>query len=414
MLPLVAVTLVGLMALIALSIDGGVLQTQRRLAQNAADAAALAGAAEILRAQTDEVIFASALAQAARNGFTNGANGIVVTAVHPTSPDRFTGASYVKVVVTDTVRSIFAGIIGRPKVVIRARSFGGIINPSGACMVSLDPTASQALRVDGGADVNAANCQVKVNSTASDAMCFKDAGTTFNATGGSIDIAGSYTGCAMTPTPTPSTGVAPTADPLGYLTLGAFSHTCDRTNYSLNSGSETLSPGTYCGGIEVKSGADVSLSQGTYYLLGGGLNIQNNGTTLTSLGTGVTIVNTWDATHAYSRINIQSGTVVNLSANTDAASPFPGVLFYQDPTVTGNAGLLAGNANNFQSGAGSTLVGSLYFPTQDVELHSGSTTDINGGIIARRIWIHNNTVVNLTGGGGGTGYYSVKRPAIVE
>ena len=412
MLPLVAVTLVGLMSLIALGIDGGMLQQTKRLAQNAADAGALAGADEILRSQTDATIFASAQAETARNGFTNGANGVHVTATHPTSPDHFTGSTYVKVVVIDTVQTFFAQIFGRSRAVVTARAWGGIIPPSGNCIVSLDPSASQALRVDGGADVSAPNCGVAVNSTASDAMCFKDNGTTFDATGGSIVIAGNYTGCAFTPTPTPTTGVTPTPDPLGYLTMPSFSHTCDYTNYSINSGSATLNPGTYCGGIEVKSGADVSLNQGLYVLLGGGLNIQNNGTTLTSLGTGVTFLNTWDATHAYSRIDIQSGTVVNLSADTNG--PLPGVLFYQDPTVTGSAGLLAGNANNFQSGAGSTLTGTLYFPTQDVELHSGSTTTITGGIVARRIWIHNNTTVNFVGGAGGSGAFAIKRASVVE
>jgi hypothetical protein len=166
--------------------------------------------------------------------------------------------------------------------------------------------------------------------------------------------------------------------------------------------------------LTVQSDADVSLNQGVYILLGGGLEVKNNGTTLTSLGTGVTFVNTWDASHAYKRINIQSGTVVTLSANTDAGNSLAGVLIYQDKTVTGSAGLFAGNANQFQSGAGSVLNGSIYFPTQDVEFHSGSSTAINGGVVARRIWVHNNTVVDLTGTGGGSGYFALKRGSIVE
>src|SRR5579859_5064916 len=47
-----ALSLVGLLALVALVIDGGYLYVQRRTAQMSADAAALAGAAELSRAQS--------------------------------------------------------------------------------------------------------------------------------------------------------------------------------------------------------------------------------------------------------------------------------------------------------------------------------------------------------------------------
>src|SRR5437867_5669258 len=98
-LPLVAIVLVGLMGLLALAVDGGSIQRQRRLAQNAADAAAQAGAMEIYRTHTDTAtVFAAARDEAARNGFTTGSGGVRVIASTPTSPDHFTGSGYVKVV----------------------------------------------------------------------------------------------------------------------------------------------------------------------------------------------------------------------------------------------------------------------------------------------------------------------------
>jgi uncharacterized membrane protein len=92
-LPMVAITMIAFMGALAIAIDGGSIQRQRRLAQNAADAGALAGAWEIYRNHnTDSAVFANALQETARNGFTNGVDGVVVTVSRPTSPDHFTGS----------------------------------------------------------------------------------------------------------------------------------------------------------------------------------------------------------------------------------------------------------------------------------------------------------------------------------
>ena len=60
-LVLIAVVSTALMALLVLVIDGGLIQHQRRVAQLAADAAAKAGAIEILRSRTDSVIASEVL-----------------------------------------------------------------------------------------------------------------------------------------------------------------------------------------------------------------------------------------------------------------------------------------------------------------------------------------------------------------
>jgi hypothetical protein len=133
-------------------------------------------------------------------------------------------------------------------------------------------------------------------------------------------------------------------------------------------------------------------------------------------GAGVAFFNTFDASHAYKRINIQSGTIVNLSA--DPGGALPGILFFQDRAYTGSEGLLDGKANLFQSGSTSTLSGSLYFPTQDVRFQSGSTFTIsNGSVVARRMLAESGTNVVFSGyggAGGGTGYFGLSRASIVE
>jgi hypothetical protein len=302
---------------------------------------------------------------------------------------------------------------------VRARAIGGIIPPSGFCLVALETSANTGLKVDGGADLTATNCNVGVRATANDGLCLKDNGSTFNVTGGTISVAGTYTGCALTPTPIPQTGVTSIQDPLSYLTMPAYSPTCLWTNKSISSGTVTLNPGTYCGGLTISGGATVYLNPGVYTLLGGGLTIRNNGTYVESLAGGVTFINTFNTSlgYAYKPITIQDATsTVVLTANTTAVgNTMPGILFYGDQNYVSALNAWNSTTNDFQSGAASTLNGAFYFPTQNVEFHSGSTTSITGAVVAKQIWIHNNTNFSLTGGGGGgSGFFSLKRPSIVE
>src|SRR5262245_11378718 len=87
---LVAVCMAVLLSFVALTIDGGGLLEQRRRAQAAADAAALAGAEDLFRnyptnqgADTPGTAAARAEAIAAANGFTNTAPSHVMIRTNP-------------------------------------------------------------------------------------------------------------------------------------------------------------------------------------------------------------------------------------------------------------------------------------------------------------------------------------------
>ena len=80
-LPLVAISLAALMGFAGISVDVGYAEYQQREQQSAADAAALGGA-QVLVSQCGNATAAdaAAIADAAKNGFTNGTNGVTVTA----------------------------------------------------------------------------------------------------------------------------------------------------------------------------------------------------------------------------------------------------------------------------------------------------------------------------------------------
>jgi len=75
-LMLVAVVLVPLLAILALVLDAGNAYRQKRFAQTAADAAAIAGAQEAYRGDTT-YSRSAALGEASQHGFTNGVGGVI-------------------------------------------------------------------------------------------------------------------------------------------------------------------------------------------------------------------------------------------------------------------------------------------------------------------------------------------------
>ncbi|MGA8043472.1 MAG: DUF2341 domain-containing protein, partial [Terracidiphilus sp.] len=172
-------------------------------------------------------------------------------------------------------------------------------------------------------------------------------------------------------------------DPLAALpepTQGAIVRS-SHTYYDMNSApaSNTLSPGVYCGGLEVgnTNGATFAMSPGTYIMAGGGL-------TLDSLaqisGMGVTIYNTSSAgwgcpsTTNYAPIIVNSQTVVNLSAPT--SGPLTGIVLFADRAGCATAGSCQDQING---GATATFNGVLYL-RDDALLFTGNSSV--GGCLA--------------------------------
>jgi putative Flp pilus-assembly TadE/G-like protein len=398
-LPLLAVSMVGLIGLLVLAIDGGTLQQQKRVAQTAADAGALAAAIELLRNRPDSII-PSAKSETSRNGFTDRVDGDTVTVTYPATSGVFTGSHFVNVVVQRTVPTIFAGIFGRASVLVRSRATAGLVLDE-YCFVVLDPTGSSALNVENTARLSGSQCGIAVNSAASIAAAVTATG---QVTASAIGVVGGVSGTTFSPTPL--TGISSVADPVAWLQPPAVPNTCDHVDLIVAS-SMTLSPGTYCGGLKVYNG-QATLLPGLYILRGGGLEVRSAGSTLRSTGSGVSFYNTSLPTGGgYGAILLQANVNVNISANTDPASAVPGILFYSDPAAPDLT-------NVFKAGSATVMNGTMYFPTQSVEFSSGSASVINGSLVAWRVDIKNSTDLTFTGYNGGSAFDALRRPAIVE
>ena len=160
-----------------------------------------------------------------------------------------------------------------------------------------------------------------------------------------------------------------TADPFAGTTIPTLS-TCDHTNLAI-SGTVTLSPGIYCGGLTVIGSGNATLSPGTYYMDGGGL-VGGLGLSVllggTVTGTGVTIV----LTASNPLVNLPGlsllGTI-NLTA--PSSGPYAGLVVYEDRPAL--LGVVPGLSLTFTGGAAVNLIGTIYAP------HSVVTYAVNGG-----------------------------------
>lgn len=113
-----ALSLVAIIAMVGLVLDGGSAFAQRRSGQNASDVAALAAANDLIVNQGSADWHGTALAVASQNGYTHGVNGVVVTATCVNCPGQSLVSSVDGVQVTVDIsaphRNNFAAIVGMP------------------------------------------------------------------------------------------------------------------------------------------------------------------------------------------------------------------------------------------------------------------------------------------------------------
>jgi len=125
---------VGLVGFAALAIDGGRVLSDRRHAQNAADTAALAAALEKIHGGTSADLIDIARNRALSNGYDDGSTLQDVAVNNPPVSGPYAGNDeYIQVIITSTINTTFARVIGRPQVtsVVEAvaRAQGVTTNP---------------------------------------------------------------------------------------------------------------------------------------------------------------------------------------------------------------------------------------------------------------------------------------------
>jgi len=393
-LALVAFTL---MAFAGLAIDMGRMEFFRRRLQTAADSGAIGGARELqVNGPTDVVT--AARDDVTTNGYTSSVNGATVNVNFPPTSGPYTGNNrYVEVVVSKPYPTTFFRAININTMNLKARAVGGL-SPSNYCIIALNPTASGAIDVWGNATVQSPGCEVISDSSAADALKI---GNSACLTAKAIDVVGGYQSGGCVPSPTPETGSSFIYDPLYYLAVPSYS-TCDYTKFSTNK-TETLNPGTYCGGIKITGNGTTTFNPGVYVLLGGGMEASGNGTVQ---GTGITFYNTGDTTYPYDDFKLGGTTTYHLGAPT--SGPYEAILYFQDRKIAGSS-----QGSVFTGTNSSTFDGLIYARAGRIEFNGTSSVNGYTSIIADTIAFTGNSVLknsyqSLSSGG------PIKNGALIE
>jgi len=356
MLVLFVLALGVLMGFVAMSIDVGLILHERRSAQNAADAAALAGARDLPQSASAAVL--AAQQWAVQNGFSS-EDGATITVNTPYQGNP--GA--VEVIIEEETPFLFARALGLDSVNVHARAVAirdnsgadGIallvLNPWGG--VSFDKTGSGDLIINGGGAVMVNDAWQWAIERAGVGDVITSGGFFHYYEGGWYsDGSGEFV-----PEPSPVSYQLPDPledleppDPYAVTSPDSGGSAANPRTKTLNGGNHTLHPGTYWGGIEIRSSANATFEPGIYVLAGGGLKLTGSGGIT---GNGVFFYNSFDpenqnanADGRCDEINLRGSASFSLTAPTDG--PYEDILFWQDEACTnpmkheGNSDLTSG------------------------------------------------------------------------
>jgi hypothetical protein len=372
-LVLIVLSIVAIFGFAALAVDMGRIYAERRRAQSAADAAALAGAYAAANSETDVPDDVLALAQnsgfasALRNGYDN----TTKNHVDVTRPDHGSyeecACEYIQVTIDSEIDPIFVQFLGRGAshittiAVARGRKSSTISSGNAVHALIDNSEGGDGIEVDGNIDFKVKNGNVYSNKNG----VKKGASGNVAVTGGKIITADGWTNTdGVTATggfrsqdplripipPTPDCAIPAGTSSGGVYTPGTYDKMDfkDKTN--------TMQPGMYC----VKNGITIN---GNVSVKGDGIFIVLQGGKLTINGT--------------SKVNWKRAN--NLVDN--AGNQWGGMLIYVPPTNTNTVELTGTNGTKF--------VGTVFAPKALCDYGgTNMTTGSSAQLICHQIRLH--------------------------
>ena len=396
----VAISLSALTGVLALAVDAGLLFAVKWQAQAAADAGALAAAADLYKGNGVSAAKTSAQDLAVSNKFTR-ANVVVNV---PPSSGAFTNGtpgastndknSYVEVIATYNQGRYFSNVFGGGTIAVTGRAVArGQLTSGGApAVLILDPNGSGAITDKGGGNAGGLTVTggaVVVNSTSTSAI-----NTTGHATltAPVFNIAGSSGSGNLTGTV--NYGVSPTPDPLAYLPPPSQPAKGD-WYVDAKTGNIIVPPGAY--GIDgsdannnlsgFKNGDSV-LFQGTsagkgsvVYLASGGLGGNNvtYGMDPSTSG-GIMIYNASTSSSDTLSLGGNGNSQFNLTAPTSGT--YAGISIFQNRS---NAGTISMKGNG-----SSTIQGTVYAPNATLSLSGNGSATVGSQLIVQDLSMNGN------------------------
>jgi Flp pilus assembly protein TadG len=362
---------------------GRALSAKARL-QSAVDAASVA----VVQSSVQSPSFTHSQRVALAQSTFNAALGPLATTLNATTvgeSDPTSAKAYYEVTASTSLPTAVMNIASINSMPIRVKSGGKIksppTGPGSGCVLSLDNSAVDALWDNGNATVNLSNCDIYDNSSNSAALAVGGSATLVAR---SINVTGGVSGASQITTTTSKPdgskaiymGAARTPDPYANVVIPAYLG-CDKNSYSTNK-NDALTPGVYCGGIQINSSAVVTMAPGLYIINGGSFTV-NGQASLSSITvggvSGVTIVFTSSTNSNWPTVTFNGGANINLVAPTadDIAkgnNGLNGILFYGDRNMP------VGLNYKINGGSNQVLTGAIYLPEAAV-FYAGNTGAAN-------------------------------------
>lgn len=315
-----------------------------------ADGAALAGVRTLSQSVGQPTTTGVSQAQQAAQGVIDANNKVGATST--VSVD--TTNSTITVALSLSKPLAFSGLIGKSASTVSATAVATYSQATSACMLALNATQSGAISLSGSAKVSAPNCSVWADSSSVSAISLS---STTSLSAKKVCAVGSGSGGSISPSLTSHCTSVP--DP--YATqVSVPSTTCNYQNTVIKQDA-TLSPGVYCGGIQVSSG-NVTLQSGLYTIVNGPFYVKGNSLVQ---GTGVSIL-----LAGASYLDFQGNPTISLSSMS--TGPLAGIVIGSDPSGPAQTSTLQGNVALTMY---ANLSGSIYLPNQT--LSTGGSVSIS-------------------------------------
>jgi Flp pilus assembly protein TadG len=380
------------LAFMAFAIDAGMLFEKKRVAQSAADAAAMAAAVEIAAGSGNQQTVANSVATL--NGMNTSAAVNPATVVLTTpATGNFTGSNYVQATVKQPIKTTFLSAMypSMRTVNVSATAIAGGGNSSPTC-ICLEATSGDDLLMNNGSSISAPSCGVVANSTSSNAVVMYggsslDAlslGTVSSTWDNSNNI---YGGASISGTTKVVQGISNGCS--ATMPAAPSYSSCASTNPGGASGNfvagPTASGGTICYGAGLtigSNGATTTMNPGIYVINGGYLTFDYGANNVSNTGANGVMFYLING----ASLVIQNGANVNLTAGGNTTKSggtatnlgaYNGILIYQPSSNT--------QAVTVEGGANSYINGSFYAPAAAVTLDNGTGTTVYGDVVAQTL-----------------------------
>jgi Flp pilus assembly protein TadG len=390
--------LVAVIGMVTLGTEITFLLFKHRQMQSVADAAAL-GAATALGTGNPADFRLEARAIAASAGFVNGSDGVTVTVNYPPVVPEGThvGDTNAVEVIVSQPQTLGLVTLFRPgEFNVGARSVATLGRPGSYCVLALDPSAPQAIRLQNNAIVTNRNCGVAANSSSSSALDLRN-----NAEiRGPVSVVGNWSlanNARLTGKPLINNGPV-IADPYADVRLQPIPSCTGQSGTGQNNITRNLTPGHFCNGWDFKNNVTLNLASGTYYI-DQRLSLKNN--VVLNGASGVTIV-----VNGNYEVDFSNNARINITA--PSTGDYAGLAFF---------GTRSGDTSATQVFSNNTVMnikGAVYFPSQTIEFDNNGSTMPNGctQVIGRLIRMSNN--VELDNHCEGTGVQPIGGSALSQ